>query len=109
MNCQEMETATRAGAAVVCLIFNDHTYGLIKWKQQTEFGRAAFVDFTNPDFVQLANSFGWEGLRVEAADELLPALESAFNAGKPALVDCSIDYSENLRLTDRLGHLVCPI
>ncbi len=109
MNCQEMETATRAGAAVVCLIFNDNTYGLIKWKQQTEFGRAAFVDFTNPDFVQLANSFGWEGLRVEAADELVPALESAFSAGKPALIDCSIDYSENLRLTDRLGHLVCPI
>lgn len=109
MNCQEMETATRAGAAVVCLIFNDNTYGLIKWKQQTEFGRAAFVDFTNPDFVQLANSFGWEGLRVQAADELLPALESAFNASGPALVDCSIDYSENLRLTDRLGHLVCPI
>ncbi|MGD2111630.1 MAG: acetolactate synthase large subunit [Phycisphaerae bacterium] len=109
MNCQEMETATRAGAAVVCLIFNDNTYGLIKWKAQTEFGRASFVDFTNPDFIRLAESFGWEGIRVHAADELVPALESAFSARKPALVDCAIDYSENLKLTERLGQLVCPI
>ncbi len=109
MNCQEMETASRAGAAVVCLIFNDATYGLIKWKQEQEFGRPAFIDFTNPDFVMLAKSFGWDGARVEAADELAPALETAFRSGRPTLVDCPVDYTENLKLTDRLGYLVCPI
>jgi acetolactate synthase-1/2/3 large subunit len=109
MNCQEMETATRAGAAVVCLIFNDATYGLIKWKQEQEFGRPAYIDFTNPDFIMLAKSFGWDGTRVEAADELAPALEAAFQSGKPTLVDCPVDYAENLKLTDRLGHLVCPL
>jgi acetolactate synthase-1/2/3 large subunit len=109
MNCQEMETATRAGAAIVCLIFTDQTYGLIKWKQEQEFGRSAYIDFTNPDFVLLAKSFGWDGIRIAAADELAPALESAFQSGKPTLVDCPVDYAENLKLTDKLGHLVCPI
>jgi acetolactate synthase-1/2/3 large subunit len=109
MNCQEMETATRVRAPVVCLIFHDNTYGLIKWKQQVEFGRTGFMDFGNPDFVQLATSFGWEGIRIEAAEELVPGLERAFACGKPALIDCPVDYAENVRLTERLGHLVCPV
>jgi len=109
MNCQEMETATRAGAPVVCLVFHDDTFGLIKWKQQVQFGRSSHVDFGNPDFVRLAQSFDWDGVRIEAADELAPALETAFVANRPTLIDCPIEYSENLKLTERLGHLVCPI
>ena len=109
MNCQEMETATRAAAPIVCLIFHDNTYGLIKWKQEIHFGRSSHVDFGNPDFVQLARSFDWSGVRIESADELTPALEEAFTSDRPTLIDCPIDYAENLKLTDRLGQLVCPI
>ncbi|MCP4247066.1 MAG: acetolactate synthase large subunit, partial [bacterium] len=54
MNCQELETAVRAEAAVVVLIFRDDSYGLIKWKQQVKFRRASHVDFGNPDFAMLA-------------------------------------------------------
>ncbi|MFQ5472303.1 MAG: acetolactate synthase large subunit, partial [Dehalococcoidia bacterium] len=109
MNCQEMETATRAGAPIVCLVFHDDTYGLIKWKQDIRYGRTSHIDFGNPDFVALAKSFNWDGVRIEAADELIPALQAAFDGNRPTLIDCPIDYTENLRLTDRLGHLVCPI
>jgi hypothetical protein len=41
--------------------------------------------------------------------DLLPALDSAFQSGNPTLVDCPVDYDENLKLTERLGKLVCPI
>jgi len=109
MNCQEMETAVRAHAPIVCLIFRDNTYGLIKWKQEVEFGRASHIDFGNPDFPALARSFGWEGVELRGADELVPALESAFGASRPTLIDCPVDYSENVKLTERLGKLVCPI
>lgn len=109
MNCQEMETATRIGTPIVCLIFHDNTYGLIKWKQEVQFGRSGFIDFGNPDFVAMAKSFHWEGVSIQSADELAPALEQAFSNQKPTLIDCKVDYSENLKLTDRLGHLVCPI
>ena len=109
MNCQEMETATRAGTPIVCLVFHDNTYGLIKWKQEVQFGRSGFVDFGNPDFVMLARSFDWNGVKIETADELVPALEHAFSSDRPTLVDCRVDYTENIKLTNRLGNLVCPI
>lgn len=109
MNCQEMETAVRTGAAVVCLVFHDDTFGLIRWKQELRFGRPAFVDFGNPNFVQLAGSFGWDGIQVKSACELSAALAAAFDSARPTVIDCPVDYAENRRLTERLGQLVCPI
>lgn len=109
MNVQEMETAVRVHAPIVCLVCHDNTFGLIKWKQEIQFGRSAYVDFGNPDFVALARSFGWEGIGIGSAAELTPALETAFASGNPALIDCPVDYAENRKLTERLGQIVCPI
>lgn len=109
MNCQELETAVRLKLPMVILIFNDSKYGLIEWKQINQFGRTYGVSFNNPDFVQLARSFGAAGYRVEGADELAPILREAFNAGVPAVVDVPVDYRENLKLTEKLGKLVCYI
>ncbi|HUT93542.1 MAG TPA: acetolactate synthase large subunit [Thermoguttaceae bacterium] len=109
MNSQEIETALRIGVPVVILIWNDGGYGLIKWHQLRLFGRASHVDFGNPDFVKYAESFGAKGYRVGAADELVPILEQAIADKTVAVVDCPVDYSENMKLTERLGKLVCPI
>jgi len=109
MNCQELETAVRLKLPMVILIFNDAKYGLIEWKQINQFGRTYGVSFNNPDFVQFARSFGAAGYRVEGADELAPVLREAFDAGIPAVVDVPVDYRENLRLTEKLGKLVCYI
>jgi acetolactate synthase-1/2/3 large subunit len=109
MNLQELETAVRERRSVVALVFNDGGYGLIDWKQRQHFGRTSHVAFGNPDFVALAESFGALGLRVTAADELGPALEAAFAAGRPAVIDCPVDYRENLRLTEELGRITCAL
>ena len=108
MSVQELETAVRAGTSVVALIFEDGGYGVIKWKQLKQYGRPAFVNFGNPDFVALAESFGCRGYRLKAAQELEPILEEAFRQPVPAVVVCPVDYGENLRLTQRLGAWVCP-
>jgi acetolactate synthase I/II/III large subunit len=108
MSAQELETAVRAGARFVVLIFEDSGYGVIKWNQLRRYGRAAFVDFGNPNFVRLAESFGCRGYKVNAAGELSPILEEAFRQTVPAVVACPVDYSENLRLTEKLGAWVCP-
>ena len=108
MSVQELETAVRAGANFVAVIFEDSGYGVIKWKQMKRYGRPAFVNFNNPDFVALAASFGCRGYRVTAAQELQPILEDAFRQQVPAVVACPVDYGENLRLTERLGAWVCP-
>ena len=109
MNSQEIETALRLRLSLVILIWNDSQYGLIKWHQDKRFGRNSHIDFTNPDFVKYAESFGAKGFRVESAGQLAPLLHEALNCGTVAVVDCPVDYAENMKLTEKLGGLVCPI
>jgi len=109
MNVQEIETAVRCHTPVIILIWHDDHYGLIQWKQQARFGRESHVSFGNPDFVRLAESFGAKGYRIEAADELAPALKRAKEDNTVVIIDCPVDYSENMKLTEKLGELVCPI
>ncbi len=109
MNSQELETACRVGTPFTSLIFNDGGYGLIQWKQLRQFDRAPFVTFSNPNFVTYAESFGAKGYRVTAADELAPILREALAQTVPAVIDCPVDYRENLKLTERLDRLTNPL
>ena len=106
MNCQELETAQREHLPFVTLIFNDSAYGLIQWKQNDRFGHANLTAFTNPDFVQLAESMGCKGYRVRHADELCEILDDAFRQDVPAVIDCPVDYRENTLLTRRLQEIM---
>jgi acetolactate synthase-1/2/3 large subunit len=105
MNSQELETAVRLGLPLVILVWRDDGYGVIRWKQQVRFGRTSSVDFGNPDLVRYAQSFGAAGYRVTEPSELRPILVNALNGKVPAVIDCPVDYAENLRLTERLKSL----
>jgi acetolactate synthase-1/2/3 large subunit len=109
MNSQEIETALRIGTPFVILIWNDSEYGLIRWHQLLRFGRPSHVAFNNPDFVKYAESFGAKGYRVESAGDLVPILRQAVADDTVSVIDCPVDYSENMKLTEKLGKLVCPI
>jgi len=109
MNSQEIETALRLKTPFVILIWNDASYGLIKWKQMQSYGRSAHVDFNNPDFVKYAESFGAKGYRLKNTSELLPTLKQALTDNTVSIIDCPVDYDENLKLTARLGEMVCQI
>ena len=109
MNVQELETAVRLGTPTVNLIWTDGTMGLIEWHQEKKFGHAFGTRFNNPDWVKMAESFGAIGMKVEQGDNLQDILEQAFAADKPVVIDCPVDYSENIKLTERLGRLVCPV
>ncbi|MDK2745421.1 MAG: acetolactate synthase large subunit [Nitrospira sp.] len=105
MNSQELETAVRLELPIVILVWRDDGYGVIRWKQQLRYGRTSSVEFTNPDFVRFAQSFGAAGYRVTDLSELPSILREALEANVPAVIDCPIDYQENLRLTERLNRL----
>ena len=109
MNSQEIETAMRMQTPFVILIWNDASYGLIEWKQQHHYGRSSNVKFNNPDFVLYAQAFGANGYRIQRAEDLLPTLQAALAQDTVTIIDCPVDYSENLRLTEKLGEMVCPI
>jgi acetolactate synthase I/II/III large subunit len=105
MNVQELETAVRERVPIVVLVWRDDAYGVIRWNQQRQFGRTGLVQFSNPDLVKLAQSFGAEGIRVTAPSELRPCLIEACGHDGPVVIDCPVDYSENMKLTERLRAL----
>ncbi|NVK40366.1 MAG: acetolactate synthase large subunit [Oceanospirillaceae bacterium] len=109
MNSQEIETAVRENIPLKVLIWQDNALGLIKWKMDLELGHHSQVDFGNPDFVKYAESFGARGYRIRAADELLPTLQKALAEAGVSVICCPVDYSENIKLTDKLGELTDPL
>lgn len=109
MNSQEIETALRCKTPIVILIWNDSQYGLIEWKQKRRFGRTAYIDFKNPDFVTYAQSFGAIGVRIDSTDQLLPALQTALETPTVTIIDCPVDYSQNDRLTELMGNVLSDI
>ncbi len=110
MNVQELETAVRLKVPLVCMVWCDGEYGLIKWKQQNQFnGRHSDLAFTNPDFELLAKSFGMWGRAVTGPGQLAGVLEEALAQDGPALIGVPVDYGENTKLTKRLGNIALAI
>jgi acetolactate synthase-1/2/3 large subunit len=117
MTVQELATATQYGAAVLILVFNNEMYGTIRMHQEREFpARVHGTQLTNPDFAQLAESFGAFGARVTTTDEFAQALARALAAMRenrvPALIELRTDPEvvtpnatlSAIRATARLNH-----
>jgi len=105
MNVQEMETARRLDADITMMVWEDGGYNLIAWKQDTEFGRHTDLSFGNPDWLKLADAFGWQGQHIHDAGDLAGALDRALAHRGPSLIVIPIDYRENPKLTERLGNI----
>ena len=97
----------RLGLNLVVLILQDNAYGMIRWKQAVDQHPDFGMTFGNPDFVAHAHAYGAGGSRVEATEDLVPVLQSAFERGGVQLVVAPVDYSENTRvLGDELRNRV---
>jgi acetolactate synthase I/II/III large subunit len=100
MNCQELETAMRLKTAVVNIVWENRQFGSIVWKQDKKFGEHFGVDFTNPDFVKLAESFGMPAWRCEAVDDFGRHLRHALSLDVPSLIVMPIDYSVDVAMSE---------
>jgi acetolactate synthase I/II/III large subunit len=103
MNCQELETAVRLRTAIVNVVWENSQYGSIVWKQDRRFGRHFGTDFTNPDFVKLAESFGMPAWRCAAAGDFAEHLAQALTLDSPSLIVLPIDYSIDVAISQELG------
>ena len=101
MNSQELETAMRLKLDLTVLILNDSSYGMVKWKQESVDFENFGLDFSNPDFVKYAESYGANGYRIEEAGQLGKVLEHCINTPGVHVVDVPIDYSENSKVLTR--------
>ena len=107
MNVQELATAAMYDVPAVQVVWEDNEYGLINWKQRIGYGRHSHTEFQNPDFVKLGEAFGCFTRRIEHCDEFRPALREAFaQTDRPSLIIVPVDYSENMKLTERLGEIL---
>jgi acetolactate synthase-1/2/3 large subunit len=83
----EIATAVHHGINLVAVVFADGAYGNVKRMQEKLYGgRVIGSEFTNPDFVKLAESFGARGLRCDTPAELTKALERSFADPAPTLI-----------------------
>ena len=103
MNCQELETAVRLRTPFVTVIWEDGNYGSIVWKQDKKFGRHFGTDFSNPDFVKLAESFGMPAWRCRSAEDLRELLGRGLAQDLPSLIVLPIDYSLDVAISEELG------
>ncbi len=108
MSLSELETASRLGLSFTIVIWNDGGYGLISWKERARYGEEFFTGFSNPDFIKLAESFNAKAYRVEKESELGPILRDALETKGISVVDCPVDYGENMKLSGMLGEIICP-
>jgi acetolactate synthase-1/2/3 large subunit len=103
MNFQELETAMRLKTPFVSVVWENQQYGSIVWKQEKKFGRHFGVDFTNPDFVKLADSFGMPAWRCQAVEDFGDRLQHALSLDVPSLIVLPIDYSIDVAISEELG------
>jgi acetolactate synthase-1/2/3 large subunit len=87
---QELATAVKYGLNVVVLVFNNNSYGASEWHQTHDHGRRYIgTDLLNPDFVQLAESFGAVGMRARP-EELGSSLQGALAAKKTVVLEIAL-------------------
>ncbi|MEV0621581.1 thiamine pyrophosphate-binding protein [Nonomuraea sp. NPDC050404] len=97
MVAQDLETAVRENIPVVTVVADNYAYGNTRDRQRTAHNSRYFgVFYDNPDLAEFARLHGAHGERVTCGGELVPALERALAAGKPAIVDVVQDRHEGL-------------
>jgi thiamine pyrophosphate-dependent acetolactate synthase large subunit-like protein len=88
---QELATAVQLGLNLAVVVFNDNCFSGVKAAQDRELGgRHIGVELRNPDFVALGKAFGARSRRVRDVAQLAAALETAFAAEGPSLIEVPV-------------------
>lgn len=98
MTIQEMATAVESNIPITVVVMNDRSLGMVEQWQRMFYGeRYCAVGLGRvPDFVKLAEAYGWEAVRVERSSEIADALKPAAKIDAPYLVDIAIDTREDM-------------
>jgi acetolactate synthase-1/2/3 large subunit len=97
MNIQELGTAIQYRLPVKLFVLNNEYMGMVRqWQDLTYEGRhSQSYSESLPDFVKLAEAFGWKGLRIESPDALDAGIAEMLGADGPVFVDCRVARLEN--------------
>jgi acetolactate synthase-1/2/3 large subunit len=107
MNSQDIETAVRLKLDLIVVVFNDSSLGMIAMKQKADGYENFGVSFRNPDFVELARSYGATGHRLEDPAQFRAMLDQAANAGGLHIIDSPVDPMQNMALLKEMQSVDC--
>lgn len=98
MNTQEMATAAINGVAVKVLVIDNRALGMVhQWQRLFYHERYSFTELAaNPDFVKLADAYGWQARRIEDPAEVDAALDEMLAADGPYLLDVAIPVDQTV-------------
>ncbi|MEG0072011.1 MAG: biosynthetic-type acetolactate synthase large subunit [Raoultibacter sp.] len=98
MNVQEMATAAAGEVDVKVVLMDNACLGMVHQWQQLFYGKrySATLLEGNPDFVKLAQAYGWQAQLVSRPEEVEASLKWLLAAHGPVLLDLRIDSDENV-------------
>ncbi|WP_342635786.1 biosynthetic-type acetolactate synthase large subunit [Enorma phocaeensis] len=98
MNIQEMATAVGNGVAVKVLLIDNNALGMVhQWQRLFYHERYSCTEFTaNPDFVKLAEAYGWAAERISHPDQIDAALDRMLACDGPYLLDVIIPTAQTV-------------
>ncbi|MGE9911799.1 biosynthetic-type acetolactate synthase large subunit [Atopobiaceae bacterium SGI.236] len=98
MNSQEMATAAINGVAVKVVVVDNRALGMVhQWQRLFYHERYSFTELdANPDFVKLADAYGWRARSVSDPDELDGALDEMLASDVPYLLDVQIPTEQTV-------------
>ena len=97
MTIQELATIVQEKAAVKIAILDNGYLGMVRqWQELFYRKRYVATPLSGPDFVKIAEAYGFPGLKVKRKEEVVPAIEKAMEEPGPFLIDFVIEAEENV-------------
>lgn len=98
MNSQEMATAKINDVPIKVLIIDNRALGMVhQWQSLFYNKRYSFTELAdNPDFVKLADAYGWRARRVEKPEDVDAALDEMLASKEPYLLDVMIPRDQTV-------------
>ncbi|MCW6529284.1 acetolactate synthase 3 large subunit [Sphingomonas lycopersici] len=92
MNIQELGTATQYRLPVKIFILNNEYMGMVRQWQELTYESRYSESYSDalPDFVKLAEAYGWKGIRIERPDQLDAGIAEMLAYDGPVIVDCRV-------------------
>lgn len=88
----ELDTARRYGLAVLTIVHNNEAWGIIRAGQKNALGFELGTSLEGTDYAAIARGFGCHGERVDAPEQVGPAIGRALASGLPAVLDCRTHF-----------------
>ncbi len=97
MNIQEMGTATQYRLPVKVFVLNNEWMGMVRQWQELTYESRYSNSYSDslPDFVKLAEAYGWKGIRITTMDELDAGIQAMIDHPGPVFVDCLVVKEAN--------------